>query len=64
MKRILTLIAAVLLGFTAFAQGQLVTWSSQVEKTDGDTYRVVFTGKVAAGYHTYTLTDEFRNRGS
>ena len=59
MKRILTLIAAVLLGFTAFAQGQLVTWSSQVEKTDGDTYRVVFTGKVAAGYHTYTLTDEF-----
>ena len=59
MKRILTLIATVLLGFTAFAQGQLVTWSSQVEKTDGDTYRVVFTGKVAAGYHTYTLTDEF-----
>ena len=59
MKRTLIIIAAVLLGFTAFAQGQLVTWSSQVEQVEGDTYRVVFTGKVAAGYHTYTLTDEF-----
>jgi len=43
----------------AFAQQQLVTWSSHVEKTADDTYRVVFTGKVAPGYHTYTLTDEF-----
>ena len=59
MKRFLTLLAAVLVSFTAFAQGQLVTWSSHVEQVEGDVYKVVFTGKIAAGYHTYTLTDEF-----
>ena len=59
MKRILILFATVLVSITAFAQGQLVTWSSHVEKADGDTYKVIFTGKIAKGYHTYTLTDEF-----
>ena len=53
------MLAALLIGAAAFAQGQLVTWSSHVEKIDGDTYKVVFTGKVAEGYHTYTLADEF-----
>ena len=43
----------------AFAQGQLVTWSSHVEKAEGDICKVIFTGKIADGYHTYTLTDEF-----
>ena len=55
----MTMLAALLIGAAAFAQGQLVTWSSHVEKVDGDTYKVVFTGKVAEGYHTYTLADEF-----
>jgi len=55
----MTLLAAVLFSVAALAQGQLITWSSHVENVDGDTYRVVFTGKVASGYHTYTLTDEF-----
>ena len=55
----MTLLAALLVGAAAFAQGQLVTWSSQVEKVDGDIYKVIFTGKVAEGYHTYTLADEF-----
>lgn len=62
MKRFITLLTAVLIGLSAFAQitpSQLVTWSSEVEHVDGDTYKVIFTGKVAAGYHTYTLTDEF-----
>ena len=60
MKRILTILATLLFSFAAFAQGQLVTWSSHVESTDdADIFRVVFTGKIAAGYHTYTLTDEF-----
>ncbi|MBR2063779.1 MAG: thiol:disulfide interchange protein, partial [Bacteroidales bacterium] len=59
MKRIMTLLAAVLVCAAAFAQGQLVTWSSHVEKADGDVYKVIFTGKIADGYHTYTLTDEF-----
>ena len=56
------MIAAALLCVAAFAQEgvtQLVTWTPSVEKTDGDNYRVVFTGKIAPGYHTYTLTDEF-----
>ena len=58
----MTMFAALLLCAATFAQnfaGQLVTWSSHVEKADGDIYKVVFTGKVADGYHTYTLTDEF-----
>ena len=62
MKRIITLLTAVLIGLSAFAQiapSRLVTWSSEVEHLDGDTYKVVFTGKIASGYHTYTLTDEF-----
>ena len=53
------MLAAVLMCAAAFAQGQLVTWSSHVEKAEGDVYKVVFTGKIADGYHTYTLTDEF-----
>ncbi|MBR5836251.1 MAG: thioredoxin family protein [Bacteroidales bacterium] len=59
MRKFITVLAASLLSLAAFAQGQLVTWSSQVDKGEGDLYTVVFTGKVASGYHTYTLTDEF-----
>ena len=53
------MLAAILVCAAAFAQGQLVKWSSHVEKAEGDVYKVVFTGKIADGYHTYTLTDEF-----
>lgn len=61
MKRIVSFIAASLLCLAAFAQegAPLITWSSAVEKADGDIYKVIFTGKIAPGYHTYTLTDEF-----
>ena len=55
----MTMLAALLIGAAAFAQGQLVTWTSHVEHADGDMYKVVFTGKIAEGYHTYTLADEF-----
>ena len=55
--------AALLVSVATFAQiapKQLVTWTSHVEAADeADVYRVVFTGKIAEGYHTYTLTDEF-----
>ena len=55
--------AALLVSVATFAQiapKQLVTWTSHVETADeADVYRVVFTGKIAEGYHTYTLTDEF-----
>lgn len=53
------MLAGVLMCAAAFAQSQLVTWSSRVEKADGDVCKVIFTGKIAEGYHTYTLTDEF-----
>ena len=63
MKRLMTILAAVFACAASFAQiapTQLVTWSSHIEKTDTeDVYRVIFTGKIAEGYHTYTLTDEF-----
>ncbi len=59
MKKTLTLLAAVLFSLAAFAQNQLVTWSHHVEMAEDNTYRVIFTGKIAEGYHTYTLTDEF-----
>ena len=62
MKKLMTMLAAVLFSAAAFAQltpSQLVSWTPSVEALDGDVYRVVFTGKVAEGYHTYTLTDEF-----
>ena len=63
MKRIFIFLAALITSAAAFAQiapEQLVTWSSNVEATDQEnTYKVVFTGKIADGYHTYTLTDEF-----
>ena len=63
MKRIMTMLATLVFCVAAFAQGapqQLVTWSSHIEKADAeDVYRVIFTGKIVEGYHTYTLTDEF-----
>ena len=63
MKRIFTFMAALLVSAAAFAQlapSQLVTWTSHLEASDeADVFRVIFTGKIAEGYHTYTLTDEF-----
>ena len=63
MKRIMTMLATLIFCVAAFAQGapqQLVTWSSHIEKADAeDVYRVIFTGKIVEGYHTYTLTDEY-----
>ncbi len=63
MKRFISIITALTISIAAFAQltpAQLVTWSSHLEKAEeADTYRVIFTGKIADGYHTYTLADEF-----
>ena len=63
MKKIMTMLATLVFCVAALAQGapeKLVTWSSHIEKADAENvYRVVFTGKIAEGYHTYTLTDEF-----
>ena len=55
--------AALFMSVASFAQTtpqQLVTWTSHIEATENaDVYRIVFTGEIAKGYHTYTLTDEF-----
>ena len=63
MKRFISIITALTLSLAAFAQltpAQLVTWSSHIENAEeADTYRVIFTGQIAEGYHTYTLADEF-----
>ena len=63
MKRIFALMAALVMSAAAFAQSaskQLTQWSTHLETTEHpDTYKVVFTGKIEDGYHTYTLTDEF-----
>ena len=57
------MLAALALCVAAFAQGtpdKLITWSAHTEKAEAENvYRVIFTGKIAEGYHTYTLTDEF-----
>mgnify|MGYP003292239356 CR=1 FL=1 len=63
MKKIMSMLAALLFCVAATAQiapEKLVTWSTHIEKTDVENvYKVIFTGKIAEGYHTYTLTDEF-----
>ena len=63
MKRIITLIATVAACAMAFAQSaaaQLITWTHHIEKTENaNIFKVVLTGAIAEGYHTYTLTDEF-----
>lgn len=55
--------AALVMSAAAFAQSaskQLTQWSTHLETTEHpDTYKVVFTGKIEDGYHTYTITDEF-----
>ena len=63
MKRILLIVATLFTGVAAFAQlaqQQLVKWTTTVEQTENtDICKVIFDGKIAEGYHTYTLTDEF-----
>lgn len=55
--------ATLLVSVAAFAQfeaQELTKWESRVEADkEADTYNVIFTGAIAEGYHTYTLTDEF-----
>ncbi len=59
MKKFITLFTAALFSIAAFAQDYLTTWTHHVEVTGENTYRVIFTGKIADGLHTYTLTDGF-----
>ena len=48
MKKFMTILSMLVISIAALAQAapaQLVTWSSHVEKAEGeDTYKVIFTG--------------------
>ena len=59
MKRLVSLLAAALMCAASFAQGPSVKWSAMVEHIEGQDYRIVFTGKIADGLHTYSASDEF-----
>lgn len=59
----ISLIAALFTGVATYAQpagnSALVTWTSEVNAKEEGVFQVLFTGKIASGYHTYSLTDEF-----
>ena len=62
MRRIihtLALLAALLPGAAAFAQGGDATasWQADCEKAGGDTLRIVFTGTIADGWHLYPTSN-------
>lgn len=66
MKKKLAFIATLLLSSVAIsAQGlgasdaKIVNWTESVEDTGDGIVKVTWSGTVAEGYHTYTLTDEF-----
>lgn len=58
-KAFITLLAAFVSFAASFAQGnapeRTVKWSSAIEKIEGDRYRVVLTGKIEPGWHTYSI---------
>ena len=58
MKRLFSILTAITVSIAALAQNDKITWTHHAELQEGNEYRVIFTGKIADGYHTYTLTDE------
>ena len=60
MKRFITVMAATLICVAAFAQNDAaIRWSEKVENIGDNLFKVTFTGKIAPGYHTYTLSDPY-----
>lgn len=59
MKKLISLLAAALLCAASFAQEASIRWSAEVENIEGRDYRIVFTGKISDGLHTYSSQDEF-----
>lgn len=60
--RKLLFVAALLASAVAYAQPAsdgVITWKTSVQPKQDAVLQVMFTGKIASGYHTYTLTDEF-----
>ena len=59
MRKLISIISILFFALAATAQESKISWSSHIEPAGENEYNVVFTGKIAPGYHTYTLTDEF-----
>ncbi len=59
MKQLLSFVATLVFSVATFAQSEKITWRHHVEHQEGNEYRVIFTGRIAPEYHTYTMTDEF-----
>ncbi|MGN0189468.1 MAG: thiol:disulfide interchange protein, partial [Candidatus Cryptobacteroides sp.] len=59
MKRFVSMLAAALVCAASFAQEASIKWSSEVEHIGGQDYRIVFSGKIADGLHTYGSEDGF-----
>lgn len=65
IKKISAVLATIVTSTLAFGQPLLgepeatVKWSSEISRTDGSEYEVIFTGVIKAGEHSYSLTDEY-----
>ncbi len=63
MKRFALAIVAILVTALSFAQsygpeGETAAWKITTENIEGDLYKVVFTGTIYEGWHTYPLVSE------
>ena len=58
MKRLLAFTGALLLCATGFSQTTTVTWKTDVQQKNDTLYTIVFTGRIADGYHTYGTVTE------
>lgn len=56
MKRLLLFVVSICASVLCFAQGQIVDWSYKVTRTGEGTAKVIFTGRIQEGYHTYSIT--------
>ncbi|MGM9767716.1 MAG: hypothetical protein ACI3Z0_04555 [Candidatus Cryptobacteroides sp.] len=56
MKKLFLLAIFVCVSMLCAAQAQIVDWSWKVTRTGEGTAKVVFTGHIQEGYHTYSIT--------
>ena len=56
MKRILILCAFIISTIVCAAQNSLINWTYEVQRIDSKNVRVIFTGRMDFGYHSYSIT--------
>lgn len=71
MRKFILSIVTLLASVAIFAQSGLsgalgdvdntptINWKSTIEKVEGDLYKVIFSGKIQQGWHTYDLNHEY-----